>query len=93
MELNMPMLAEMCANLRAKIQPRNGHGPEAMGEIVCYSAETALDGKKLGLENLRWAVLAATGLGEEEKKMLSTKSTQARLQNRGQDLLSSIRVV
>ena len=70
MEENIHVLTQLCTNLRVKIQPGNGHGPEALGEIVCCSAETTLRGKKLGLENLQWAVLRATGLGEEKKKIV-----------------------
>lgn len=63
MEKALPLLDEICSNLKSRVQPGGADGPEALGEIICSSAETTLNGKKLGIERLRWAVLAATGLG------------------------------
>lgn len=63
MEKTLPLLDEICAGLKSRVQPGQADGPEALGEIICSSAETTLNGKKLGVEYLRWAVLAATGLG------------------------------
>lgn len=73
MERNSPELDRICENLKGKIQPGNGDGPEALGEIVTCSAEATLEGKKLGINNVRWAVLAATGLGEEKRKLLPSE--------------------
>ena len=73
MERNFPQLEEICRHLKSKIQPGVGDGPEALGEIVTCSAETALNGKKLGIGNVRWAVLAATGLGERKRKLLPSE--------------------
>ena len=70
MERNFPELARIFEQLKGKIQPGNGDGPEALGEIVTCSAEATLEGKKLGINNVRWAVIAATGLGEEKRKLL-----------------------
>ena len=72
MEQNTRKLDQLCQDLRCKIQPGNGDGPEALGEILTCSAEANLQGKKLGVNNIRWAMLAATGLGEEKKKLLSS---------------------
>ena len=66
---NYPELDRICEQMKGKIQPGNGDGPEALGEIVTCSAEATLEGKKLGINNVRWAVLAATGLGEEKRKL------------------------
>lgn len=73
MERNSPELDRICEQLKGKIQPGNGDGPEALGEIVTCSAEATLDGKKLGINNVRWAVLAATGLGDEKRKLLPSE--------------------
>ena len=73
MERNLPFLDETCGELRGKIQPGKADGPEALGEIICCSAETSIDKEKLGLGNLRWAVLAATGLNEDSSKTLSPR--------------------
>ena len=72
MEKNLPLLDEICANLRGEVQPGMADGPEALGEIICCSAETTMEEEKLGLGNLRWAVLAATGLGEESNRIPSS---------------------
>ena len=69
MNRNYPELDRICEQMKGKIQPGNGDGPEALGEIVTCSAEATLEGKKLGINNVRWAVLAATGLGEEKRKL------------------------
>ena len=73
MERSFPQLEEICGQLRSKIQPGVGDGPEALGEIVTCSAETNLNGKKLGIDNVRWAVLAATGLSERKRKLLPSE--------------------
>ena len=74
MERNAPELGRICQDLRCEIQPGKGDGPEALGEIVTCSAEANLEGKKLGINNVRWAVLAATGLGEGQRKLSSSES-------------------
>ena len=68
-----PKLDDICGQLKGKIQPGTGDGPEALGEIVTCSAETSLNGKKLGIGNVRWAVLAATGLSEGKRKFLPSE--------------------
>ena len=73
MERNSSELNRICEQLKGKIQPGNGDGPEGLGEIVTCSAEATLDGKKLGINNVRWAVLAATGMGEEKRKLLPSE--------------------
>lgn len=73
MERNSPELDRICEQVKGKIQPGDGDGPEALGEIVTCSAEATFEGKKLGINNVRWAVLAATGLGEEKRKLLPSE--------------------
>ncbi|KAL9104194.1 MAG: hypothetical protein Q9163_000846 [Psora crenata] len=68
-EKNLPALDGVCAAVKSKIQPGKYDGPEALGEIICCSGETALGGQKLGIDKLRWAVLAATGLGDVGRKI------------------------
>ena len=72
-ERNFPELDRICEQVKGKIQPGNGDGPEALGEIVTCSAEATLEGKKLGINNVRWAVLAATGLGVDKRKLLPSE--------------------
>ena len=40
----------------------------ALGEILACSSETLVDGKRLGVEDVRFAVLKAVGLEGEERK-------------------------
>ena len=52
----------------------------ALGELIACSAQKSIDGKRLGINNLRWAVLAATGMGGRKRKMES-----ASLQSHGRN--------
>ena len=58
-ERNYPELKRICEQLK--------------GKIVTCCAEATLEGKKLGINGVRWAVLAATGLGEVKRKLLPTE--------------------
>ena len=55
------ILRQICQDIHQEIQPPNSDGPVALGEIIACSAERSFRGKRLGINNLRWAVLAATG--------------------------------
>ena len=70
LERNLPELERICEELRIEVQPGIRDGPEALGEIVTCSSETVISGSKLGINNVRWAVLAATGLSEEKRKLV-----------------------
>ena len=70
LERNLPELERICEELRIKVQPGIRDGPEALGEIVTCSSETVISGSKLGINSVRWAVLAATGLSEEKRKLV-----------------------
>ena len=68
---NIAELRRICEQVRAQIQPRKSDGPEALGEIVSCSADKNLDKKaKLGLNQVRWAVLAAAGIGDKQRRRL-----------------------
>lgn len=51
--------------LKDEIQPPVGGG--ALGEILGFSAETLVDGKRLGIDHVRYAVLKAAGLDADVK--------------------------
>ena len=70
MERSVPQLDAIITELKASIQPGKRDGPEALGEIVTCTAKKSIQGMKLGISNIRWAVLAATGLSEQNKKIL-----------------------
>ncbi|CAO2655730.1 Nn.00g045330.m01.CDS01 [Neocucurbitaria sp. VM-36] len=52
--------------LKNEIQPPVGGG--ALGEIIACSAETLVDGRRLGIDHLRYAVLKAVGLEANVRK-------------------------
>ncbi|EUC45031.1 hypothetical protein COCMIDRAFT_96661 [Bipolaris oryzae ATCC 44560] len=56
--------------LKNEIQPPVGGG--ALGEILGVSAETLVDGKRLGIDHVRFAILKAAGLDAKFKKDVST---------------------
>ena len=89
MELNSPVLDRTIEMMRSKIQPGLGDGPEALGEILACSAEAKLEtGPKLGINNVRWAVLAATGLNEAKRKPLPSERLTS-VQSDGPETLST----
>lgn len=65
---NASALEEIVSWLRGQIQPGLGDGPEALGEIISCSAETPYRGSAFGINDLRWAILSATGLQNERMK-------------------------
>ena len=60
-------LREICENLRRDIQPSDSDRPVALGELIACSAEKSINGKRLGINHLRWAVLAATAMNSPRK--------------------------
>ena len=55
-------LRVICEDLRRDIQPPGSTRPVALGELIACSAEKKTDGKRLGINHLRWAILAATAM-------------------------------
>ncbi len=64
-------LRDIFEDIRTKIQPGDTGRPEALGEIIACSGERSFKphGQKLGINNVRWAVLAATGLGDKVRRV------------------------
>lgn len=72
---NARKLDEIYKNIRAKIQPGRSDGPEALGEIISCSAEKSLGrGRRPGINQIRWAILAATGLNQEKRMLHAIRS-------------------
>lgn len=70
LQRNMAVLRQVFEEVRAKIQPGNSDGPEALGEIIACCADHKLHkGTKVGLNQVRWAALAATGLGDQKRRL------------------------
>lgn len=59
-------LRKKMEGLREDINPPVGGG--ALGEILACSSETLVDGRKLGLDHVRYAVLKAAGLERTPEK-------------------------
>lgn len=77
---NSQLLDGCVGRLKLQIQPGLGDGPEALGEVLACSATKTLNGKKLGINNVRWAVLAATGLsntGELQQSEIAREDTSS----------------
>lgn len=63
-------LLKLCEELRPVLQPGKLDGPEALGELIGCSGEKTLEnGQKLGVDRVRWAILAAAGLGDNRLKI------------------------
>ena len=63
-------LRKISEELRKKIQPGQEGGPEALGEIIACSAHRGLEqGEKLGINELRWAVISACGLTGRQQRL------------------------
>lgn len=65
-------LRETCEKVRAKLREAYDDGRPVTDDILCVSAEKSLDEKsrfssKLGIDELRWAILNAAGLEGDEK--------------------------
>lgn len=77
LERNSANLREIYEQLRKSIQPGNFDGPEALGEIISCSAEKSLErNKRPGIDQIRWAVLAATGLYDRTRITSITSDIQ-----------------
>jgi GTP-binding protein len=64
---NLVRLREQCDKIRAKVLPEGKRSASAMSDIICCSSEKSIDkNKRLGLDDLRWAVLKASGLEADE---------------------------
>ncbi|KAL8942260.1 MAG: hypothetical protein Q9211_001462 [Gyalolechia sp. 1 TL-2023] len=69
---NAPKLQEGAESIRARLDAMDVEGPKALGEILACSTTASLEkGKCLGINNLRWSVLAATGLNDVRRNTLS----------------------
>lgn len=83
---NIGSLRQIHEEIRTKIQPGNHDGPEALGEIISFSAQKSLEkGKRLGINQIRWAVLAATGLSDQTRMPLASASDGTALEREDPD--------
>ncbi|KAL8863271.1 MAG: hypothetical protein Q9178_000646 [Gyalolechia marmorata] len=68
---NATALQQTCESIRAGLDAMDVPGPKPLGEILACSTAASLEtGKWLGINNLRWAVLAATGLDKIRRRQV-----------------------
>ncbi|KAL9005367.1 MAG: hypothetical protein Q9188_001852 [Gyalolechia gomerana] len=73
-----PELQERAESIRARLDAMDVEGPKALGEILACSTAASLEKSKyLGINNLRWSVLAATGLNEVRRNTLVYETSAA----------------
>lgn len=74
LQRNVAELRRIFEGVRNKIQPGKSDGPEALGEIIAFSADKKLDrDRKVGLDQVRWAILEATGLSDKTQRLSPLK--------------------
>lgn len=61
---------QVCADIRSRLDEEVADRKHSTGDILCCSAERSLDEKqrnrKLGVDEVRWAVLSACGMESDE---------------------------
>ena len=80
-------LRKICEGIRSDIQPADSDMPVALGELIACSAEKSINGKRLGINHVRWAVLAATATHSPGRTATTKLLTHDRIaqSNAGQD--------
>ncbi|KAL8765806.1 MAG: hypothetical protein Q9209_007210 [Squamulea sp. 1 TL-2023] len=69
LQRNATALQQTAESIRDRLDAMDVAGPRPLGEILACSTAASLEkGKWLGINNLRWAVLAATGLNEIRRR-------------------------
>ncbi|KAF2434609.1 hypothetical protein EJ08DRAFT_581919 [Tothia fuscella] len=59
---NILRLRAICEEVRTRVQPTGNRNSIVLSDILCCSSEKSVDrGRKMGLDELRWALLQAAG--------------------------------
>ena len=67
LELKTGALRKICKEVGSKVDAEAGDGRSAITDILCCSAEKSLTGhRKIGVDEIRWAVLRACGMDCDE---------------------------
>ena len=73
-EYNTSKLLETFKTFREAMEAIEVPGPKPLGEIVaCSTMQSTAKGIFLGINQLRWSILVATGFGERRKVQLSSE--------------------
>ncbi|KAI4095934.1 MAG: hypothetical protein LQ344_001315 [Seirophora lacunosa] len=76
LERHADVLRQKVGSIGSYLDAMDVHGPKALGEILACSTTASLErGKFLGINNLRWSILAATGLHEVRRQPSAVAST------------------
>ena len=63
---NVLDVQSICRSVIAELNKMDVDGPPVLGDIISCSAESSIErGRYVGVNNLRWSILAATGLSEK----------------------------
>lgn len=72
---NIKLMDNLAREWRKIIQPPGSQDPVALGELIVCSTQRPSPGKRLGINDLRWAVLNAVGLEGVQMKKPAVLST------------------
>lgn len=64
-EHRLARLQDLCSSIRSQLNAEANDGRNAVGDILCCSAEMTFEGtghRKMGIDEVRWAVLSACGM-------------------------------
>ena len=79
LQRHAPALHKSAELVRGRLDTIDVDGPKALGEILgCSTTSSVEKGKWLGINNLRWSILAATGLNEARKNLLPNRTDIAK---------------
>ncbi|KAL8841641.1 MAG: hypothetical protein Q9170_000855 [Blastenia crenularia] len=79
LQKHAPTLHKDVESIRDRLETMDVEGPKALGEILaCSTIASIEDGKGLGINNLRWSILAATGLNEVGRNVVMDETDTAK---------------
>lgn len=71
LQRNVTALQNIFESIKTRLDAIDADGPKALGEILACSTMASLDREQwLGVNSLRWSVLAATGFTEVRRRPL-----------------------
>jgi GTP-binding protein len=83
---NLLRLREICEEVRHRAQPNGTRGSIVSSDIICCSSEKSVEkGKKLGLNELRWAALQTAGLECQDSGRKRDVNSQLLERTEGED--------
>ncbi|KAL9598262.1 MAG: hypothetical protein Q9219_004621 [cf. Caloplaca sp. 3 TL-2023] len=75
LQRNASKLEETAKSVKDRVDAISVTGPKALGEILSCSTVASLEkAKYLGINNLRWSILVATGFSQIQRDLLPDRS-------------------